>query len=50
MPISIRFFLKLDTLDCDFETYLPKSYDKRLTRHLKRRFNLNFNDNVKFAL
>ena len=56
LPISNSFPLKLDTLDCDFETYLPKSYDKRLTRHLKRRFNQPVlsmsvvNDDEKFAL
>ena len=56
MPISNSFPLKVDTLDCDFETYLPKSYDKRLKRHLKRRFNQPIlsmsvvNDGEKFAL
>jgi hypothetical protein len=56
MPISFNFPLKVDTLDRDFETYLPKNYDKRYKRHFSSRFKQpilsisTVQDDDKFAL
>ena len=56
LPISYNFPLKIDTLESDFQTYLPKNHDKRLKRHLNCRLEQPIlsmsvvSDNKSFAL